>query len=512
MFNALRQIPNTIRQGVRNWLGIPAGYTAWDGALFSPEQWDALDERLRRYQIYHGYKENIIYYNAVEMSRIFQQRPKPYKRTRGIYNPIDRLVELYVAEVYGGMLDMEQAATGAIQVDCPDELRLPITRLWEWSNWQQNKSLFVYYGALFGDSAIKVVDSPKHEMVWMEILDPRKIVDYEKDSAGELTMIEIAYDRYDKVAKRAYTYSELITLDSFRTFRDGEPFAFYQDVLGVPIDTWDNEYGFIPVALAQHRVSGMKWGRTSFANLLDKINEINDQASLLNDGVRKTTDPLFAAIGAKANEIILDNSRDSVPVLSLPPNTDLKPLTPTIDVANISQHVQTLLMELERDMPELSLHRLREGGNLTAPGVKAAFSDAISRIDEARGNYNSALIKAQSMAVAIGGLRGYDGFQGWSVDQMWDGSLRHSIKERSIVEDTLTANERILALQTVNSTRLILRELGYSEDDIAEELGREDEQARAAIRGMTEAAFGQQSEDEEGDDTDTEAEEGEGIA
>jgi hypothetical protein len=49
-----------------------------------------------------------------------------------------------------------------------------------------------------------------------------------------------------------------------------------------------------------------------------------------------------------------------------------------------------------------------------------------------RAGYDSALMRAHQMAVAIGGMRGYVGYQGFSLDSYRAGALEHSIGDRPV--------------------------------------------------------------------------------
>lgn len=184
------------------------------------------------------------------------------------------------------------------------------------------------------------------------------------------------------------------------------------------------------------------------------------------------------------------------------------------DIAAVSAHINELQAEIERDLPELSLHRLRDGGNATGPGIRAAYNDASARLIKLQSNYDAGMVKAHQMAVAIGGYRGYEGFEGFGLDSYARGDLDHSIKPRAIVDDEIDRTVKLQLLQSGGHTELLLRELEYDEDTIAKELGRKEEAQRNAIRGLVEGAFGadDEEEDETTDDNPTETQEAEAVA
>jgi hypothetical protein len=151
-----------------------------------------------------------------------------------------------------------------------------------------------------------------------------------------------------------------------------------------------------------------------------------------------------------------------------------------------------------RDLPELLLARMLETGDVTATAIRASASAGISRIEEAQGNYDDALIRAQMMAVSIGGYRGYDGFAGYSLDSYARGDLAHFIGKRPVISDDLSKLEKVQTMQSISvSKRLLLRELGFSEDDIREEEMRDETRARSEVQSFTESVFAPDDDDDD---------------
>lgn len=494
MFNNLS---SWLKGRARGWLGLndyTRGFSTWDGQQMSPLTFQSTAARLQRYRIYESYYQNRIYYNRADMAMLQLNRPKLYKHLRGVYNPVGRLVDFYVSKVYGGMLDLDSLDSGAMPIDgADDRLKLAIQTLWYDSNMQKVKQVFVRSGATYGDALWKICDEPQNQIVRMEPLDPRKVVELKMDPSGAITFIRIEYMRTDEATGRDFVYAEEIDESAFRTYYNDQPHAFYTDAAGQQVAQWENEYGFVPVAAAQHVATDGIWGRTSFANCLDKINEINDEQSALNDQIRKVIAPIWAITGVGViGELSLGNGdRDSIAALPIPEGGGISPFVFPLDIAGTVNNIDRMLMELERDMPELALHRLRENGQLTAPGVKAGYSDAIDRVAEVQGNYDACTVQAHQMAISIGGFRGYEGYSGYSLDSRTNGDLMHSIKERPVVQDQLSKSDKVNALKGTFD-ELMLKEMDYDEDAIAEALNRKDDQTRSAMAGIADAAFGQQ--------------------
>lgn len=465
--------------------------------------WDAYQSRLFRYALSEAYYNNIAYRNIATFSTRLKISGDLYKHIRSIYNPVYRLVEAYTSKVYGGALDFEDLSRGAIPVTmASEELKEAIRQLWLWSNWRIQKSLYVRDGSQLGDVFLKVVDEPEKEKVRLEVLHPGKVKDATFDAVGNIKTVEIEYERTED-GKSWYKYGEVINQESFSTFRDGKPFVYPVEMGGMGVQQWDNIYGFVPMTLTKHKDMGQKWGANAYHAQIGKIDEVNDSASLVNDQIRKAVNVMwyFAGVSKKTELTATTEEKDQLAAIYGPKESQPFPMVSNIDLTSAGVNIERLLAELERDMPELAMHRLRDAGNPTAPGIKAGFNDAIDRFTEAQGVYDDGLIRATKMAVTIGGIRRYEGFQAFNIDSYANGDLEHFIQDRPIVVDELSKLEKITALNTAQVPKwLILRELDYDAETIAEVQAEDEKNRREAMRGFADSVF---PEDEDGDTTET---------
>jgi len=461
--------------------------------------WDRYTNRLSRYGVYNGYYNNVAYYHIQSYAQALKYYEKLYKHVRGVYNPVYRLVELYVSKMYPGALDLDEAITGAVPIrSATDELRMALIRLWEWSDWSQKKALYIRDGVRFGDSFIKIIDNTTARRVRLEVVDPRKIKHIEKDDAGDIVYAVIEYRRQPPGRPDAPSelYTETITQESFSTQLDGKPAAVHTNGQGDGVQEWANDYGFVPLVHTAHRDIGLAFGAVPYSATLHKINELNDFASIVNDGGRRQVQMPLVSTGVRGDVTIgADQSRnptdtsdtpkkDEVAIINLPgKDATLTSIAPSINLADAAVIINMILEELERDNPELTLHRIRQGGNLTAPGIRGAYDDGASRIIDARTSYDSGLVRAHKMAVAIAGFRGYDGFEDYALESRDNDDTKHNIGDRPIIGDTLAKNEKIsLTIQAAGSpaAEVVLEEMGYSKDAIDRVTGAADEQAQAA--------------------------------
>lgn len=501
LWGRLMHTLNQARQAYMSY-GASADLLAMDSRT-----WDTAGTRFNRYRIYDAFYNNTAYFDPVLLTQLQTMKPKWYRNIRGVYNPVNRFVTLYQSKIYGGALDMQGLIDGAIPIEqADDRLREAIIQVWRWSHWQANKSVYVQFGAKFGDVLLKVVDDTQRQRVRIEVLDPRKVTELRCDDTGAIEYVCVEYERMDDTTGHAYTYAEEITPEAFKTYRDGQPHAYFTDEDGTGLKEWQNEYGFVPMVLCQHAATGLTWGQNGYHAVLDKISEVNDQASLLNDQVRKVINPVWAITGAQSKGVDLETNRDNIPTLHLPPNATIQPMIAPIDITSAAANIQNLLLELERDMPELSLYRLREQASVTAPGIKAAYSDAVGRIQESRGQYDAAQETALKMAIAIGGYRRYEGFTAYGLDDYENDNLDFFIGNRPVVPDELSTTERIGVLERLGGTKkLVLQALGYPDDVIAEVLDGDEQRARAEVQSLTQGIFGA-DEDEEDDDIEDDVE------
>ncbi len=445
--------------------------------------WDDYDYRLSRYEIQDGFYHNMQYHRIKSYSQALKTHEQLYKHVRGVYNPVKRLVDSYVSKIYGGVLDIKDAQKGSIPIDADNDLIYDaITKLWIASQWGQKKSLYTRYGAKFGDSFLKVVDDIHKGQVRLEPVDPMKVKSVEKDPDGSIT--KIVFEYYIRKDGQLVKYREEITPDYFDAqTEDGD--ALYTNGRNEAVTRWDNEYGFVPIKHIQHTDEGLMYGASCTHGLFQKINELNDIASILNDGMRRQVNLPLVALNAKvgtmdagsdqssdSNNTSDNPKKDTMNVLQLiGEKADLKTLSPTVNIADGLANILEILREIERDSPELSLHRLRDSSNLTAPGVRSGYDDAISKFQESRGNYDTGLVDAQKMAISIGGMRGYQGYQGFSLMSLEAGSLEHQIKDRPVINDTLGLNEKLALTASgvqSNMPKSYFLSMGWGDDEAQE--------------------------------------------
>lgn len=472
----------------------------------------AYTNRMARYDIYELWYDNVMFDPIGAYLAHLRARTPLYRHIREIYNPVQRLAKLEASKTYGGVIDWTGGLkTGAIPVVGADErLLTAITQILKWSNFGTEKGPYVLTGAKKGDSFLKIIDDTSRGRVRLEVVNPRKVRDVAFDEVGNIKWIAIQYYLTDADGKD-FLYREEIDVDGFRYWREYGANAEKSVETRAPDQIDPNPYGFVPVRHTPHRKEDdSKFGRTSFAGSMSKIVQLNDLAAPVHDAVRNTVEPFYVGIGGRAVDTkdSGERDRDEVKVMWMKAGSDFKAVTPQLDTAGALATMNMLIGEIERDMPQLSLQRIREaGGNASGVSIENSYSDASDLLEEIQGNYDQGLISAIQMAISIGTYRGYDAFKGYDPVTSYErGDLDFYIKPRPVFSDRLTEDRKIeLLLQAVgtDAMEVVAQQLGYSEEDIALMSEHQAQSEANAMRGLSDSIFGALQSDAQAPQADT---------
>lgn len=383
------------------------------------------------------------------LTKKYLDKQRIYPKTRGIYNPVTRLVDFYVDNIHGGPLDLAAGDGSLIQTAIPivpaeqnqsptaaADIRRAVGRVWKDSNWDLNKADYVRYGVSLGNSAIRVVDDVGRRQVRFDTVYPGEVVDIQLDARGNVVFWSQEYESEERLPDgtiEAFTYGIEITKDEFRTFRNGYSFG-YADSGGLAV--WANPYGFVPVVWIKHKNSGTDLGLCAYHHAIPKINDLNEIASHLGEQLRKMVHPQWLITGATEPASKKFTSDDKV-WTTLNEHARPWPLNDAVAIADVVGALKSRIDEIEKDFPELTFHIVRErmgNGDLPARAVRMILHDAVARVQEARVNYDGGLIRAQKMAMSIGGYRRYDDFANFDVRAAFEeGRLDHTIGFREII-------------------------------------------------------------------------------
>lgn len=429
------------------------------------------------------------YYNV---GLYYQQRVANYEDERwtpamhGLRTAAYRVVEFYVSKLWPGTLP------GALPIitDRP-AIIAPIEQVWTWSNWGNQKQIAARWLAIYGDLFIKVVMRADGSRVYFQLLDPQYVTDFDTDERGYLTYARIdipqAIRTGDKVEARTLTEVWDKASQTMRRWLHDLSAADELDRLGVAEEFSFAQFGidFVPIVYCKFKDVGDKRGMNAFLHALDKMDEANMQATRLHQMLfrhnsatwvlsanamdasgRPLPPPVLpggsTSAATDANTVTVGDER----MYRLPGMSKLDSLVPPINYDAALNILNAMVTEIERDLPELAYYKLRDMGEISGRAVRLLLSDAIDRLLEVRGNAESALIRANQMALTIGQNAGLPQFRG--IGSYDNGDFEHTFADREVIP--ISDVEEAQAVQTLVTAgvplRTALRRAGWPDEQI----------------------------------------------
>ena len=364
-------------------------------------------------------------------------------------NPAYRVVEFYSSTLWPGTLP------AALPIETENAALLPVIhQIWAWSNWGAKKQVAVRWLALYGDLFIKVAERPAREngpggKVYLQIIDPRYVPDFEEDEQGFLVYSDVpqVVRDGDETTEKTFTEEWDKREGTYRTWIHTQAFNTDVDSLPSPETEADiaEQFGvdFVPVVHVKFRHIGEDRGVGCFQPVIDKIDEANRMATRLHGLLFRHNKPDMALEGVGTDaagrpipapafeDIEVTTELDKETVYKLPSGWKLRHLTANIQYGQALNILKAHMMELERDLPELTYSRLKEqGAALSGRAIRLMLGDAIARLVEVRGNAETGLVRAHQMAITLGQRAGLLGFA--DVGAYKAGALEHSFAERQV--------------------------------------------------------------------------------
>lgn len=426
------------------------GVTAASQAPSSPRDW---------YDVLKIYYESNALYQVLRDASV--SAGLTGEAMRSIKNPCFRAVEFHAAMLWPGSLP------DALPIETENEAIIdPIGQIWQWSNWGARKQVVARNLPLYGDWFCKVRSDALAGRVWFQNIEPRYVTDFEKDDRGFITFIrldvqQITTDSAGNVTGRSsHVEAWSKALGTYRSWHyPGDATSLPLEQLGAPeLDVPLTAFGvdFIPIVHAPFRDVGDTRGVGCFVPVLDKIDEVNRIATRLHqmgfrnmrniwaslrtgtDGSNRPLPP--ASVGGAMTAInairggTMYESNGQVRATSdetfidLPGSTDLKSLVPQLAYGDLLAVVQEAMAELESDLPEIRWYRLSEqGADLSGRAIRLLMAPASKRVQEARGNAETALVRLDQMGLTIGDALGL-----WNVGSFEGGDFEHAFAERDV--------------------------------------------------------------------------------
>lgn len=519
------------------WGRIMTGVGAFRRALLNPEEgassldfdvFGRWESRQVRYAVLWALYSNTAFWDEVHRwSAGHKTRNGLYAYTRPNFNPIYRLVEFGATHIVGGPLDKEAGDGTKVKSALPIEtdhenLRPAIARLWQHSRWPIEKDVMARKGCALGDIALKGCDDPERGRVSMKPIHPKTVKWVNRDpNTGQVLGYLLEEQRLDprilnknasvlstRDLNSSCTYNEEAWIEGgkvhYRTYLNGGLFDW--TMRGEPAE-WKVPYGFIPLVLIQHMAVGLPWGLAEGHTGVSKVLELADVGSNIGDYVRRILNDAVAISGVKkpANDVTTnagdeatggnpEPGRTKRRILYLSdPAAKIQHLTQDLNIGDVSGHAKALKDDCTEDYPELDMD-LWKTGDPSGRAIRIARQRAESKIQQRRTGYDEGIVAMQKMCLAIGGIRGYEGYQGLaSEDPFSDPNLEHSIAHRPVFApdplddiDEQTAFWTMIGLQVTAGVplELALEREDWPAEDIAKITKAKKDEQQAAVDQM----------------------------
>jgi hypothetical protein len=485
-------------------VGWNAALNHYNDAAIQTAQTD-FTQRNEYYQMLQLYYDNLIFNKLIQYSQKYKALQK-YEHIRSLYNPTRRLVNFYANKVYPGVLSedgssLPDGVSLAIPFakDTRPEIKQAIAQIWQWSNFQSKKSLFVRFGGMFGSVLAEVTDDLEHGKVSINVVKPGDVYAIELDAAGNVKSYALQYKVRDETQNTTYTYKKEVDGREIRHYRDEQLERVVQ-----------HPYGFCPAVWVKIQDNGTDFGEPLIFESLERMNELNALVAHIIDQIHITADAPVMLWGAtipqsmynqeKRTEEQRKNSQEQMRMMSSPAQGRVDSLASGLDMQKADISVGRLMAEIEACHPELTLYKeLRGMTQVTGPAASRLVDDVGGAVIEAQALYDQQLIKLFQMCLTIGGMRANERawpnlnrqqakFLPFGLDSYEAGDLDFAIMPRPILQPTRL--EQAQAKQAMYASikaatdagiplDLALEEEGWPEDKIAR-VREEEERARQA--------------------------------
>jgi len=415
---------------------------------------------------------------------------------KALRNPAKRTVEFHVTHIWPGNLEKALPL-----ITANDRITAPLQKVWHWSNWGVKKQLAARWFALFGDWFCKVATSTdnnnKVSRVFLQNIKPELVTDFEVDERGNVTSIRLDIPTGEHNGKY---HTEVWSKAGYQLYLHGLAPTTPVKQLGPPLTSLPlSAFGidFVPFVHASFIDIGEKRGIGVFTLALDKIDEANRMATRLHQIIFRYNRPTVAILAngtdaagrplpppKLANDISGSSQEHDDDVKSFPGTSKMEYLVANLNYQAHLDVINAQMRELEEDLPELSYYRQKElGSGISGRAVRLLLSQAVDRTLEARGNIETALARADAMALSIGVNAGI--FK--RIGTYQNGDFEHSFAEREVIPFSAQEQAETMSLERAAGVPLVTsaRRRGWSQSEIER---MELDQVESAAKAVGQAA------------------------
>jgi hypothetical protein len=441
---------------------------------------------------------------------------------KSLRTPVNRSVEFYAAHLWPGSLP------AALPITAENERIIPaIALLWQWSAWDAAKQRAARWFAMLGNMFLCNRISEDRTKTYIQPIKPSYVTAFTRDYRGILTSIRI--DIPTTRDGEAITHTEYYDKEIWQIWEGDHTRDDDLADLGTPQNQGLllEDYGidFVPVTHAKFHDSGDKLGNACFVHALDKIDEVNRQATRLHQMLFRYNKATWAV---SANMMDAQNRPLPAPRLPstdtgsgrreveekdeeikyLPGMAKMESLVPQLAWESALKILEAQAQELRRDLPELLFYDLETRTDLSGRAIRTLLSGAIDRCVEARGQAESALARADAIGLSIAQHLKLEGYGPEAIGSYGAGDFEHAFQERDVI--AVSEGERAETVKNLTQSGMTIetamRIAGYSEEQIKAEVKAQDKVAKrnqanlAAAMANAEREFnagGNQDQDED---------------
>jgi hypothetical protein len=442
---------------------------------------------------------------------------------KSLRTPAHRSVEFYASHLWPGNLPDALPIVGENKA-----LEDAIHQVWAWSAWGAAKQRAARWFAMLGNLFLCVRVSVDKTKVFLQPVKPSEVTWFEADYRGFVTKIRMDKEIHLGADQEPGLHTEYYDKQVYKVWEGTHDRSDALEDLGTPLSEWEllRDFGidFVPVVHAKFYDTGDKLGNSCFVHALDKIDEANRQTTRLHQLLFRYNKPAMIvsanATGPEGQPLPaprLSGGNLSAPGMGprqdvestdedihyLPGMSTMSSMIPAIAWGDALKILEAMCTEIRRDLPELLFYDLAERTDLSGKAIRALLSGAIARCVEARGMAESALVRADCIAITMGQHLKLPAFAG--LGTYADNQLEHAFAVRDVIPETQEEKAGVLKLLTEAGMALpaAMKIARYSPDEIKDQVTQAKEQDAANKRNIADAMIEAEKRFNAGDTTET---------
>ncbi|HHW91020.1 MAG TPA: phage portal protein, partial [Clostridiales bacterium] len=319
------------------------------------------------------------------------------------------------------------------------------------SSFQKHKYKLVRTGANLGDTYLIVQELDEFPFARIIVANSEDMEIFTNPHDQEETeRAHQHYNFYDEQAQKVRSWDRVWFKDRIETYIDGKF-----------VEEYSGEYKYfteVPVIQIKHIDIGEAYGLHTWHSIQAQMDAVNEIASYLWLILQRYGEPTLIATGPKKPEKIVRRDGN---VIYVGLDGDLRILEYTGNVLpQIIEFSRIVTDYIQNSLPELSLNKIRDLGNLSGYAVSMHLADMIAKIEELRGNYADGIEYANALALKAR-LKSRAPIEEFQNDIIYQPILPEDEISKWAV------NRQRLDLG-IESRQSIMREEGYTEEEIAE--------------------------------------------